>query len=222
MKEYGFAEDVKRDFHDSFPDEFLRDIVRLLATGYSGTYTECYASHEPPEARDLYPVQRRAFIEGQIRKLAEDYPEIRASPEQNSVKSHSYTLLRSKDVMLTVSAVPHHNERIRRAEFRETYARASELKLFDETPSKGSLLYAILLHGPDPLNLAKPAFAHAVFPDKEATTYVARIDLFERFSTLVTELWSGQEETIKDELDFQLRSETEEQGNTETGEGQAG
>lgn len=222
MVGYGFEEDVKRDFLESYSDDFLRDAIRLLATGYSGVHRECRDSHAHPEAHDLYPHQRRAFLEGQMRKLAESYPEIKASPEQNRKKTSFYTLLRSNNALLTINAVEHPGKIIRTAQFRETYARASELKLFDEDPPNGSLLYAILIHGPDSLNPAQPAFAHIVFPDSAFTTYVARINLFERYSDLVKDLWSVEEENVKDELDFGLRPGAKEQDTDEEGEQKTG
>lgn len=160
---------------------------------------------------------RRAMVEYQIRELAEGYPEISASAQLNYGGTSYYTLLSSGNVFLTANAVDHPNKTVRKAMFRETYARASQPNLFGEPPEEGTILYGILLHGPDELNKTRPEFAHIAFPNKDCSDYVGRVDLFGRFPELVSELWSIDEEVIPDELDMGIRPESERRKDDEEG-----
>lgn len=218
-----YGDELERDFFTAYTDDFLRDALRLLATVYRGAHEDCRFSHAEPEAHDLYPHKRRAMLEGQLRDLARSHG-ITASAERNHGGTSNYTLLASGDVLLTANAVEHPNTIIRRAVYRETYARAAQLKLFGEQPPKGPVLYAILLHGPDVSNRARPEFAYIVFPDESCKRYVARINLFDRFSDVTNELWTIEEATVFDDLDIQIRTDIEEQddeGEEET-KGQGG
>jgi hypothetical protein len=217
-----YGDEVKRQFLAAYPDDFLRDALRLLPTVYRGAHLDCAFSHAGPEAHYLYPHKRRAMLEGQLRELARSYG-ITASAESNHGGTGYYTLLASGNVRMTANAVDNPSVIPRRAVFRETYARDSQLKLFGEQPPTGTLLYAILLHGPDALNPARPAFAHIVFPNESFTQYVARINLFDRFSDLLSELWNIEEATVFDDLDIQIRPDAERQDDEgeEEAEGQA-
>ncbi len=219
MASYG--DEIARQFLRAYSDDFLQDGIRLLHTAYRGSHEECRSSHAAPEAHDLYPHVRRARIEGQLRGLARMHG-ITASAERNHAGTSNYTLLTSGNVLLTANAVDHPNVIVRRAVFRETFARASQLKLFGdeevpEQPSKGPLLYAILLHGPDVLNRAVPEFAHIVFPDETCQQYAARINLFDRFRTLVDELRGVEEEVVADNLDVRIRPDAGEKNRNEQG-----
>lgn len=212
-----FREELERDFLAAYSDEFLQDAVRILAASYRGAHADCKMQFPAPEAHDLYPIVRRAMVEYQMRELAESYPEIAASAELNHGGTSYYTLLVSGSIFLTANAVENPNKTVRKAMYRETYARASQPNLFGEPPEEGTILYGILLHGPDELNKARPEFAHIAFPNKDCSDYVGRVDLFGRFPELVRELWSIEEEVIPDELDMGIRPESERRKDDEEG-----
>lgn len=218
-----YGDELEREFLAAYADDFLRDTLRLLATVYRGAHEDCRFSHAEPEAHDLYPHKRRAMLEGQLRELAKSYG-ITASAEHNYGGTSNYTLLASDNILLTANAVDNPKTVIRRAVYRETYARAAQLKLFGEQPPRGDRLYAILLHGPDESNRARPEFAHIVFPDESCKRYVYRINLFDKFSDLVSELWTIEEATVFDDLDIQIRQDIDEQDDEgeEEAEGQSG
>ncbi|MBA2781521.1 MAG: hypothetical protein H0T74_01160 [Rubrobacteraceae bacterium] len=157
------------------------------------------------------------MVEYQVRELSEDYPEISASAELNHGGTSYYTLLSSGNVFLTANAVEHPNMTVRKAMYCETYARASQPNLFGEPPEEGTILYGILLHGPDELNKTRPGFAHIAFPNKGCSGYVGRVNLFARFPGLVGELWSIEVEEIPDELDMGIRPESERRKDDEEG-----
>ena len=217
-KRAAYGDELEQEFSAAYSDEFLQDAISLLALVYRGAYEDCRFSHAEPEAHDLYPHKRRAMLEGQLRELARSHG-VTASAERNQGGTSNYTLLASNNVLLTANAVDSPNTIIRRAAYRETYARAAQLKLFGEEPPRGTVLYAILLHGPDVLNRARPEFAHIVFPDESCKKYVARINLLSRFSDLVDDLWPVGEETVFDSLNIQIRDDAKEQD--EVGEEEA-
>lgn len=212
-----FREELERDFLAAYSDEFLQDAVRILAASYRGAHADCKMQFPAPEAHDLYPIVRRAMVEYQMRELTESYPEIAASAELNHGGTSYYTLLVSGSIFLTANAVENPNKTVRKAMYRETHARASQPNLFGEPPEEGTILYGILLHGPDELNKARPEFAHIAFPNKDCSDYVGRVDLFGRFPELVRELWSIEEEVIPDELDMGIRPESERRKDDEEG-----
>ena len=213
-----FREEMERDFLAAYSDDFLQDVVRVLANCYRGAHAECRLQYPPAEAHDLYPIVRRAMVESQLREVAEGYAEISAPSKPNHAGTSYYRLLSSGNVFLTVNAVEHPNTKVRRAMFRETYAEVSQPNLFGEPPEEGTTLYGILLHGPEVLNKTRPEFAHIAFPNKDCSDYVGRIDLFGQFPELVGELWSFEEEEIPDELDMGIRPESERRKDDEEGE----
>jgi hypothetical protein len=204
-----FRQELEDEFFAAFPDDFLQQTLRVLASSYRGAHAECRLQYPPAEAHDLYPIMRRAMIESQLAEVAKEYPEISAEPTPNPTGTSYYRLLSSGNVRLTVNAVDHPNTKVRRAMFRNTYAQASQPNLFGEPLEEGTMLYGILLHGPELINKTRPEFAHIVIPNRDCSEYLGRIDLFGRYSGLARELWTYEEEEIPDELDMGIRPESE-------------
>lgn len=201
-------DDLKLAFHNSYPDDFLEDLIRLLDTVYLNTYQECRHQYPDEEAHDLRGHVRRAKLEYQLRELSTRFPKIRASVQLNEKRTSYFTSLYSGDVVITANQVQHPKVIVRRALFRKTYAQGTQLHLWDKVElPEGEYLYAILLHGEDPLNARRPGFAHIAFPNSECNGYITRINLFAKFGALVSSLWSVKEEKVKDELPLGL-SET--------------
>ena len=149
--------------------------------------------------------------------IAEDYPEITGASKPNHRGTSYYTLLSSGSVFLTANAVQQPNELVRYAMYRETYAIASVPNLFGEPPAEGGILYAILLHGPEEEDKMRPEFVHIVFPNKDCSEYVGRIDLLLRFADLVEELRKTEEEGFEDKAFPSLRPGVEWQKDKEEG-----
>ena len=57
-------------------------------------------------------------------------------------------------------------------------------------------LYAILLHGKDAKERSRPAFAHSVVPSADCSSYVARIDLFRAFPSIVNQYIAPAEASV--------------------------
>lgn len=199
-------EQVAQEFFGAISHDFLKDCLRVLRNDYRGGFESCMSDFAAPEAHDLYPHFRRAMIEGHIKELAKSHG-MQASSERNSKRSSFYTLIASDNIRLTVKSASHPDVKVEDATYRRTYAKAAQLKLWGEQPPIETTLYAILLHGPNSFNRAKPGFAHIVFPDESFTEYVERIDLKDMFPDLARELFGSEEEVIHDDLDIRLREE---------------
>src|SRR5215213_2662557 len=170
-----FRAEIEQDFLAAYPDDLLRDVLRALAAVYPGALADCRSKHPAPETHDLYPHVRRAMLEYQLREIAKGYTGIVASAELNYKGTSYYTLLRSGSVYLTANAVETPSARVRHAMYRETYARTSQPNLFGGPLEEGTMLYGILLHGPEVKNKARPEFAHIAFPNQDCSEYIARI-----------------------------------------------
>lgn len=201
------TDDLKRAFHQSFSDDFLEDLIRLLATVYLNAYQECKNYYPDEEAHDLRGHVRRAKLEFQLRELSTRFPAIESAVQLNEKRTSYFTTLYAGKVVMTANQVEHPKVIVRRALFRETYAQGAQLHLWEAEvpPPDDGYLYTILLHGEDALNPNRPGFAHIAIPNPACDGYLADINLFERFSDLVSKLWSVKEETVKDELPLGLR-----------------
>lgn len=182
---------LSQAFFDAFPDEFCRNLIRLLAQVYKTANDKCKAEYPHSEAHDLRPHVRRAELERDVRDLTTRYGEIEARPELNPRGTSFYTLISCNQVVLTLSAVAHPSVLVRRAMFRETYAQSSQLNLYKRNlePPPGAKVYALLLHGPARKDPSRPGFMHIAFPDKKLRKYLFSIDLFAKYATLVNDLW---------------------------------
>lgn len=217
-----YRAEVERDFLDAYPGDFLRDAVRALHAIYPAANQECRANYPPAIAHDLYPQVRYAMIERELLAIAENYEEITATSEANRTRNSYYTLLSSKNIFLTANVVDHPNRLIRYARFRDTYAQLSSPNLFGEPPQEGDILYGILLHGPEVNDRAQPEFAHIVFPNRDCSEYVGRIDLLASLAIPDAAQWATQEEHIPDTAYPSLRPGVERKSEEEGAEDQTG
>ncbi len=186
---------LSQAFFGAFPDEFCRNLIRLLAQVYKTANDKCKAEYPYSEAHDLRSHVRRAELERDVRDLTTRYREIEARPELNPRGTSFYTLISCNQVVLTLSAVAHPSVLVRRAMFRDTFAQSSQLNLYkrNQEPPPGARVYALLLHGPARKDPSRPGFVHIAFPDRKLTKYIYSIDLFAKYTTLVNDLWPASE-----------------------------
>ncbi len=203
-------EEIKATFRDAHRDDFLEDVIRLLAGEYRTAYDECAMFYPWEEAHDLRPHARRAKIEAKVRDLANSFPGVTATVEPNATGTSYHTRIVSKNVILTINCVQHPNDLVRHAEFRNAYANA-QMDLFepDEPPPPDGYIYAMWIHGASKRNPKRPDFMHIVFPDEKCASYICRIDLLAipRFKKLANELWPAEIERVEDDLDMRLRTD---------------
>lgn len=217
-----YRAEIERDFLDSYSVDFLGNVLRTLNSNYGASYRESNANYPTRIAHDLYPQVRRAMFDRALLALVKDYPGTTASMEPNHTGTGFHLLLSSGNVFLTANAADHPNRLPRYAKFRETYARASTPNLFDEPPEEGEILYAMLLHGPEAMNKMRPDFAHVVFPNRDCSEIVGRINLFTDVARLDGEAWGVEEETFEDKAFPALKPDVERRKSEEGAEGKAG
>jgi hypothetical protein len=92
-------------FDSSFPRAMQRDTVRIIWHGYQETFREVHARHARPEAHDLLGHERRAYIERELRGMAQLYPDTVAKPEWNKTKTAAHTMVTRGVIKLTESKV---------------------------------------------------------------------------------------------------------------------
>lgn len=189
---------VREVFNGCVPGEFTERTVRLLFTDYERASRVAEELSARPEGHDLLPHLRRAFIEQDLRALAQRFAGVTASPELNGSRNSYHTKVVMGSVVLTESCVDSPQSLPRRAEFRLGYSQLQwALFPFDELETPLTpYVYAVLLHGPDPRNPSRPSFAHIAFPDTAGEGCLDRIDIFARHESLVRSLSGDRTEVI--------------------------
>lgn len=170
---------VAQQFLDVFPHAFLIKIPHIVTMSYAEA-ERIAMQFEAPEAHDLRPIVRRAFVEQALRATAQ-YHGLRAEARENEIGNCYHTFVESPPFSLTESAVPSPETVVRWSIFREGYSRQNEnLSLFGEEDSGAAAdqLYGIVLHGPHPKEWEKPGFVWVRFPVPGLDGYFPeRIDL---------------------------------------------
>lgn len=184
--------------------------MRVIFADYRKARQSCeemFGSPGSPESHDALPHIRRGLIEQDLRATADRHDGVSARVALNNGDNCNHTEIVSGRVLMTQSAVKSHTEIVRLAKFRlghaevrlghaEAYQLALGLdgeSVDHDKPQSDAPLYAIIIHGPDPQNPSLPGFVRVVFPLRDCSHYVDRIDLLERFSDLTDSLRSEVE-----------------------------
>jgi hypothetical protein len=165
---------------------FLRALTSRLGAIYEETWKELLLEYDHPELHDLLPHVRRAKFERDMRLLATRFG-FTGFAERNARKTSFHSQVKAGNVILTASAVASPKTVVRRAEFRQTLARDSQLTLWSDSDDKaGAAYYSLYIHGPivtpQGLSLPKLGFAHLVFPDRFLTKYIGGVDLLANYA----------------------------------------
>jgi hypothetical protein len=175
-------------FQRAEPPGLLDDVLTALSRGYERASQHAHQLLPGPDAHDVLGHLRRGEINASLRLVARDHS-IYASANLNKNGGSYHTLIAFNGVMLTAATVHKRGELVRPAVHRANLARNSQMALLPEfeepEPPDGAYVYAVLLHGPDPLNPAVPAFVDLAFPDLRFSSYLLRVDLRERYNVLL-------------------------------------
>ena len=172
-----------------FGDGVLRAIVTCITQSYAQAYDACYQDYAKDEAHDLLPYMRRAELHRSLQRALRPYPQVRVTSQATEHHNSHHLCIETDRVLLTLSKVRSPGEMVHRAAYREQYARDNQLDFFqrDDEPVLHGRLYAVVLHGHDPLHPERLAFLRIVFPNQAFTHYHDEsIDLLQRFPDLVT------------------------------------
>ena len=204
-------------FDGEVPGEFLRDSLRCLKNCYKEAYQYCKTRYPWEVAHDYRPKRRRAEFEREWPLIASRFSNMTWSYCPNAGKNCFHARIACGRVILTQSFVDPKVNTVRRAMFRDTYARPNYAYLFEgmglPAPTPDSPLYAILMHdaaGGDQSNLC---LAEIIFPDPTGKI-VARIDLAKRFPDVFVEGETIAPEMVPDEVPVELIKIQKEQRKT--------
>jgi hypothetical protein len=201
---------IREEFLRTVPDDALRLLAQCVWLGYPEAHDLCSGLFLSNQAHDVRGHVRRATIERNIRNVVTRIPGASQSQTRNKTNSHTHTVVRMGNVLLTQSQAEGPDDIIQTAEFRKGYAMQSQLELFGGRPSDtvgDRHLYALLLHGPAYNSPRQPRFMSVVFPTRDCQSYVfdATISMYERFSDLAAAARNDRVEEIPDDLKMDLR-----------------
>lgn len=190
---------------DELPAKLQQALLRSVFDNYKSAHAACFAEYEAEQARTLNGHVRHAAIERELLGIGARFKDAAVKAEYYKNGTGTYVKLTCGRVVLTQSAVQHPQAVVRSAEFRKSLAANPQMCLdFGDSEVEvepSTVLYAILLHGKDARERSRPAFAHLVVPSSDCASYVARIDLFNAFPSIVNEYVKPQEASVPE---FQL------------------
>ena len=197
-------------FDESFPLAVQVDMLRALRSLYLSSYRDTNGIVQTDAVRDLYPVVRRAQIEGGIRRVAERHG---LSAEVRTNKSgNTHSVIHGGRFFLTVSAVGEPSALIRPAVFREAGALRNQ-PLFanlpdEDPPPDDAKYYAILKHGPARSSPDQLGHASIVFPSPSGRSCLdVSINLMTRFPEEKSTSEPFSEEIIPDLIEPRIRTD---------------
>jgi len=185
---------------DDLPSKLQQALLRAIFDNYKGACAACFSEYESEQARTLNGHVRYASIERELLGIGKRFRDTAVEAEFYKNGTGAFVKLTCGRVILTQSAVQHPQAIIRSAEFRKSLAGNPQLSLnfgqetVEEEP--GIYLYAILLHGKDAKERSRPAFAQIVVPSADCSSYVARIDLFRAFPSIVNQYIAPAEASV--------------------------
>lgn len=214
--------DLTAYFDSHVSEKVQRDIVRFIVRGYRDADAQIKMNdYQPGPAKNLYPYVRWCRIEDYCLALSK-YEDVETSSQPNAIRNSYYTLIKSGNVKLTISAVKSPADMPREAKFRNEYAslqyrfdvnvETDEFEIVDVS-SVEEVLYAFILHGPvDKEDPHVPGFIRAGFPNERCTRYLGYIDLHERYKEVVQEVLYEGTEIVEDKAEVKLRTTSDIQG----------
>jgi len=186
------GQEIEAIMASHFDDDFVSRALRAVFQAHKVAYEEATAQFQTQEAENALPYMRRAKLEGYLRDTA-SRSGMTALVQKSAKSSWWHTEVRSGPLVLTASSVQSPCGPVDPSEFRLTLAQDNALYLWDEpgdpVPADAPL-YMLLLHsrnrGDDRIRAPHlPGSAYLAFPAPRLADYVHRINLFERYPSVV-------------------------------------
>lgn len=170
---------------EDLPHEFVQSFLSQLSRVYVESRAKAESDFQEPEMQYMLPHIRRAFSEQLFRETALNAG-LAATVEPNRSGNHTYTLVCTGRLSLTISHVLYTSNVPRPAKFREQYSEINQhlrqRSLFEPinnaSPQSGDV-YGILLHhldekkGEDGEILYEDGFVEIGFPKVGCETWLA-------------------------------------------------
>jgi hypothetical protein len=193
------ADQLSRLLKSSFYGERAEQTLIALYQAYEQATELAGSSFMVPEAHDLLPHLRRAFMEQNWRTKMKLLPGVIAESAKVKGGGNFYTKATyDQRLTLTVSSADAPWCLPRHAVFRVGYAAGVQLDLFEKPLEKvDGPFYAIITHGPATGDSELPLdFCQIGFPDNEYRSFVHRVNLLREYAPLFKRLHAGEEIVI--------------------------
>ena len=208
---------IQRHFLTTFAPDIIHGLTKCVWAAYPEAQSICSRYLLRDQIHDVRGHIRRGLVERNWKNYGRRIPNATVHQEANSVGSSKHVVIEIGDVMLTQSLADGPHDIIQKANFRETYAEASQLEMFADPGAvkraqQAGKLYAMFLHGASD-NPKQPRFMAIVFPTKDCDAYVydATINVLGMFDDLAQSIRREETEVIGDELMLELRRLDEEE-----------
>jgi hypothetical protein len=176
--------------------DFLTGAIRAVFDARRLAYDFCSENFESAEATNLRPLIARAKLNEYLRGIADVTPNCTATVQRSEGSPMQRTELTAGPIRLTAHTVQHPCGKVKNYQYRQSLARGNQGTLFDDESQHSDTLYVVLLHGPyRPRSLADvgsysylPGSIYLAFPTAALNDYVHRVDLIDRFGSVVSSL----------------------------------
>lgn len=183
-------------FDECFPREWSIGAIEMLGKAWQGARSHCRSRiYGEDEGRDLLSHDCRARFETLLRRHSNSFDGITAESQYNKPRTYSHVVIKSRNLVLTASAVPTPRSKPRYADFRWTHNNNGQLDLFktpEEIEAKQKEVYGLLLYGPPQARL--PSFLVVAFPGQNWVKYVESFDLMKKYPGIISTPVSEEEE----------------------------
>lgn len=198
--EFGIGERFLR----RVPNDVLIELVTSIRQGTrdAGEWL-CQAvntgRYSRPNARDVFPYERRAHVETRLERLPQNFARLSVESRLNRVRN-CHQLIRMPGVLMTVSSVPNPNLMVRASKARKAYAsgaagnvdfRQSFFSIddsnqlvfgrYDDVLVEEGLIYGVVYYSPAEDNHLSVGYVGVGFPDMRYRRYVETLDLTRLF-----------------------------------------
>lgn len=195
-------------FRKRVPDDVLTALVVSIRQGTRDAGSRLREAldmgrYTPPEARDVFPHERRAHVETRLQALAEDFAGLRVESHFNKV-GNSHKIIRANGVLLTVSSMSTPNRMVRATKHQKVYASRAGGNLdfrqsffvvdhqnrlaigrYDPALLEEGLIYGVVYYSPAEDNPLGVGYVGVGFPDGRYRRYVETLNLTQLFPATV-------------------------------------
>ena len=191
---------ISERFMERVPDDVLLAIVGCVRQGPRDAAKRLLDAialgfYRRPEAKDVFPYERRAHVETRLQGLKDQFPGFRVEPRFNRM-GNCHRVINLPGVLMTVSAVPSPCQMVRASGYRRLYASGAEgnkdfRQCFFAVDSSNCLvvgdhdmlvvergqIYGVLFYSPASDNPLGVGYIGIGFPDRNYRRYVEVLDL---------------------------------------------
>lgn len=194
-------------FEEHYPETWC--IKSLEALNKCWTESKAYSRSMffgPNEGRDLFPHDRRARFEAELRRVSNTFSGIEAESRPNIRRTASHTFVKSigasSNLILTASSVQNPKCKPRFSVFRDQYNTNGQTEIYYgidgldkyNKADENNDIYAYFLYGSSDSDI--PLFANIAFPSRDSKKYIEVISLIDLYPGIITTTNKSEENDI--------------------------